>query len=87
MPDKPDEEIRKSIKRFEESLSESERNPDAQENTERLIERAAQPLPKDEDIPHPDERYGEKQTRSRKAAGRRRRSMREITLTDKKEML
>ena len=30
MPDKPDEEIRKSIKRFEESLPESERNPDAQ---------------------------------------------------------
>jgi len=52
MPDKPDEEIRKSIKRFEESLPESERNPDAQENTERLIERAAQPLPKDEDTPH-----------------------------------
>ena len=31
MPDKPDEEIRKSIKRFEESLPESERNPDAQQ--------------------------------------------------------
>jgi hypothetical protein len=54
MPDKPDEEIRKSIKRFEESLPDSELNPDAQENTERLIERAAQPLPKDEDTPHPD---------------------------------
>ena len=53
MPDKPDEEIRKSIKRFEESLPESEHDPDAQEDTERLIERAAQPLLKDEDITHP----------------------------------
>lgn len=67
MPNKPDEEIRESIKRFEESLPESERNPDVKEDTEHLIERAAQPLPKDEDRPHPDERYTEKQTRSRKA--------------------
>lgn len=67
MPNKSDEEIRKSIKQFEESLPESERNPDAQEDTAHLIERAAQPLPKDEDTPRPDERYIEKQTRSRKA--------------------
>ena len=67
MPDKSDEEIRKSIKRFEESLPETERNPDAQEDTQRLIERAAQPLPEDEDRPHLDERYSEKQTRTRKA--------------------
>jgi hypothetical protein len=65
MPNKPDEEIRESIKRFEKSLSESEHNPDVQEDTERLIERAAQPLPEDEDKPRPDERYSEKQTRSR----------------------
>lgn len=67
MPDKSDEDIRKSIKRFEESLPESERNPEAQRDTEYLIERAAQPLPKDEGRPHPDERYNETQTRSRKA--------------------
>lgn len=67
MPNKPDEEIRKSIKRFEESLPEGERNPDTQEDTEHLIERAAQPLPKDEDRPRPDERYTETQTHSRKA--------------------
>jgi hypothetical protein len=67
MSGKSDEEIRKSIKRFEESLPKSERNPDVQEDTEHLIERAAQPLPKDEDRPHPDERYNGKQTRSRTA--------------------
>jgi len=67
MPNKSDEEIRQNIKRFEESLPESERNPAAKEDTERLIERAGQPLPKDEDRPHPDERYSEKQTRSHKA--------------------
>ena len=37
MPDKPDEEIRKSIKRFEESLPESERNPDAQLGDKRNV--------------------------------------------------
>jgi quinol monooxygenase YgiN len=41
MPNKSDEEIRKSIKHFEESLPESERNPDTQKDTEHLIERAA----------------------------------------------
>ena len=41
MPDKSGEEIRKNIKHFEESLPETERKPDAQEDTQRLIERAA----------------------------------------------
>lgn len=67
MPNKSDEEIRKGIKRFEESLPESERNPNVQEDTECLIERAAQPVPKDEDTLRPDERYTEKQTHSHKA--------------------
>ena len=67
MPDKPDEEIRKSVKKYEESLPDSELNPNAQEDTERLIERAAQPLPKDVGTPRPDGRYTEKQTRSHKA--------------------
>jgi hypothetical protein len=48
MPDKSDEEICKSIKRFEKSLPETDRNPDAQEDTQRLIERTAQPLPEDD---------------------------------------
>ena len=67
MPNKSDEEIRENIKRFEESLPGSERNPDVQEDTKHLIERAAQPLPKDEDTPRPDGRYTEKQTRSHTA--------------------
>lgn len=41
MPDKSDKEIRKSIKRFKESLPETERSPDAHQDTQRLIERAA----------------------------------------------
>jgi hypothetical protein len=65
MPDKSDEEIRKSIKKYEESLPDFERNPNAQEDAERLIERAAQPLPaKPEKQQHPDG-YSDKQTRSR----------------------
>jgi hypothetical protein len=38
MPDKSDEEIRKSIKKYEESLPDSGRNPNAQQDTERLID-------------------------------------------------
>ena len=39
-----DDETRKKVKQFEESLLESERNPNAKENLAQLIERAAQPL-------------------------------------------
>ena len=60
-----DDETRKKVKQFEESLLESERNPNAKENLEQLIERAAQPLPKGGDTPRPDERYTETQTHSR----------------------
>lgn len=67
MPDKPDEEIRKSIKKYEESLPASGRNPNVQEDVERLIERAAKPAPKNAGTPRPDERYNEKQTRSHTA--------------------
>lgn len=52
MPVKSGEEIRKYNKHFEESLPETEHNPDAQEDTQRLIEHAAQPLPDDENRPH-----------------------------------
>ena len=67
MPNKSDEEIRKSVKKYEESLPDSELNPNVEEDTQGLIGRAAQPLPKDAGTPRPDERYSEKQTRLRKA--------------------
>jgi hypothetical protein len=64
MPNKPDEEIRKSIKKYEESLPDSERNPNAQKDIEGAIERAAQPLPsKPEKPPRPDG-YTDTQTHS-----------------------
>ncbi len=64
MPDKPDEEIRKSIKKYEESLPDSERNPNVEENTKRLMERASRPLPSKPEKPRPADGYTEKQTRS-----------------------
>lgn len=67
MPDKSDEEIRKSIKKYEESLPNSERNRNVQEDVEGLIERAAKPAPKDAGTPHPDARYTERQTHSHTA--------------------
>jgi hypothetical protein len=45
MPDKSDDEIRKSIKKYEKSLPGTERNPNVQADVELTIERAAQPLP------------------------------------------
>jgi len=66
MPDKSDEEIRKSIKKYEESLPDSERNPNAQEDTERLIECAAQPLPAKPEKQQPDGDYTDTQTHSHK---------------------
>jgi len=66
MPDKSDEEIRKSIKKHEESLPDSERNPNVQERVEGIIERAAQPLPSKPEKPlHPDG-YTDTQTHSHK---------------------
>lgn len=41
------EEIRKNIKHYERSLPDSQRNPRVKKDLERLIEHAAQPLPKD----------------------------------------
>lgn len=67
MPNRSDEEIRKSIKQYEESLSESERNPNVQKDVERTIERASQPLPPKPEKQQPDDGYTGKQTRSRKA--------------------
>jgi len=66
MPKKSDEEIRKSIKKYEEELPDSARNPNAQEDVERLIERASRPLPaKPEKQLHPDG-YTDTQTHSHK---------------------
>lgn len=65
MPDKSDEEIRKSIKKYEESLPDSERNPSVEDDTKRLIERASQPLlTKPGKQPRRDG-YSDTQTRSR----------------------
>ena len=61
---KSDEDIRKSIKNYEEFLPESERNPHAKEDIEQLIERASQPLPlKPEKLPRRGG-YNDKQTHS-----------------------
>lgn len=66
MPNKSDEEIRASIKQYEESLPESERNPNVQEDVERTIERASQPLPsKPEKQPRRGD-YTDTQTHSHK---------------------
>ena len=65
MPDKSDEEIRKSIKKYEEELPDSERNPNVQKDVEGIIERASQPFPaKPEKQQHPDG-YIDTQTHSR----------------------
>jgi hypothetical protein len=69
MPHKSDEEIRKSIKKYEESLPESERNPNAQEDIKRTIERASRPLPTKREMPLRPDDYSDTQTRSRKAGG------------------
>lgn len=54
MSHKSDEEIRNSIKQFEETLSDAEKNPNVQADVERTIERASQPLPvKPEKQPRP----------------------------------
>jgi hypothetical protein len=64
MPDKSDEEIRKSIKKYEESLPDSERNPNVEDDTKRLIERASQPLPAKPEKQQPDDGYTDTQTHS-----------------------
>ena len=67
MTNKSDEEIRKSIKKYEESLLDSERNPNVQEDVERTIERASQPLPSVQEKQPRRGDYTDTQTRSRKA--------------------
>lgn len=65
MASKSDEEIRKSIKKYEESLPNLERNPNAEEDIERLIVRAAQPLSSKPGKPRRPDSYTGRQTRSR----------------------
>ncbi len=59
-----DDEIRKKVKDFEESLPDDQRNPKAKEDFRELTERAAKPLPKDTEKSEPSENYTETQTRS-----------------------
>ncbi len=66
MPDKSDEEIRKSIKEYEEGLPEAERNPNVEDDTKRLIERASQPLPAKPEKPQRPDGYSDTQTHSHK---------------------
>ena len=65
MPHKSDEEIRKSIKHYEETLPDAEKNSNVQADVERTIERASQPLPaKPEKRPRLGD-YTDTQTHSR----------------------
>lgn len=66
---KSDEDIRKSIRKYEESLHDSERNPHAKEDVEKLIERASQPLPAEPGKLPRRGGYSDKQTRLRKTEG------------------
>ena len=66
MPDKSDEEIRKSIKKYEESLPDSERNPNVEDDTKHLIERASQPLPAKPEKQQRRDDYNDTQTHSHK---------------------
>ena len=61
---KSDEEIRKSIKQYERSLPDSELNPNAKEDIEGLIARAAQPLSSKPGKPRHSGSYTGKRTRS-----------------------
>ena len=60
------DDIRKSVKQYEQSLPESQRNPNAKEDIERLIERAAQPLQPRQEQRRDGGDYTDTQTRSRK---------------------
>ena len=64
---KSDKEIRKSINKYEESLPDSQRNPNAKKDIEQLIERAAQPLSSKPGKPRRPGSYTGRQTRSHKA--------------------
>jgi hypothetical protein len=66
MPAKSDEEIRKSIKKYEKSLPDSERSPKVQADVEGIIERAAQPLPAKPEKRQPGGDYTDTQTHSHK---------------------
>lgn len=66
MLNKPDEDIRKSINKYQKSLSDSDKNPHAKEDVEKLIRRASQPLSKAPETPPDADGYTETQTRPRK---------------------
>ena len=64
---KSNEEIRKSIAKWEQNLPELERNPNAKESVEKILKQAAQPLELKPGKPRRSGGYNGKQTRSRKA--------------------
>ncbi len=66
MPNKSDEEIRKSINQYDASLTDSERNPNVQQDVERTIARAAQPLEVEPEKPPHPYGYTDTQTHPRK---------------------
>lgn len=59
------DDTRQSIKKYEESLPDSDRNPHAKEDIERLIERAAQPLRPRQEPRQDDDGYTDTRTHSR----------------------
>lgn len=64
---KSNDEIRKSIKQWEKNLPESERNPNAKEDFEKMLKQAAQPLESKPGKPRRSGGYTGKRIRSRKA--------------------
>lgn len=58
-----DDQIRKSIKKYDESLPDSVRNPHHKEDFERLIEHAAKPIQPKPETPPPSDNYNGTQTR------------------------
>ena len=65
--DTTDDEIRKKIGKYEESLPDSERNPNPEETVRSLIELSAQPLPAEKEQQKRADDYTDRQTHSRKA--------------------
>lgn len=66
MPNKSDEDIRKSINKYQNSLPGSAKNPNVKEDVEKLIKRASKPLSKAPETPPDADGYNETQTRPHK---------------------
>lgn len=66
MPNKPDEDIRKSITEYQDSLPDSAKNPNVKVDVQKLIQRASQPLSRAPETPPGADGYTETQTRPHK---------------------